>query len=1041
MRKISPSVKSVIDWLAFNKVDDIFGDKALKLLNSPTPKEIKNTPKIKTVDLISKSNQLIGQLPEGIFNSVKSFTKLINSTSKNILKDSINYSPLVLTFKELKPCKPMKFYQGNIITGRDQEIDTILLTLCKKSKRGVILIGDPGVGKAQPVDSTVLTPSGWIKIKNLKVGDSVLCPDNTESKILGIFPQGKKIVNELTFSDGRKTECCNEHLWKIYSKNWKKAGDDYRVTETKVIKRIKTNTIEKLYIDLVKPIEQKDIVLEIDPYILGVLIGDGSLTKGPQFTKQDKEIRDRVKGKLDKGYTLNEFPDRNTITASIVSDSNNLHSNKYRNFIKSVGLDVLSKDKYIPQIYLNSSINSRIELLRGLMDTDGTVGKNGNLSYSTSSKMLADNIIYLVRSLGGIATISEKIPTFTYKDKKKVGLKSYRVAIRIPNPKNYVTLKRKQDRIPGNYQYNDLKLEISNIKEIGEKECACIYIDHPDHLYITNDFIVTHNTALVQAINARLIQRTVPRQLIGCEILEMNVPMIFSKYKEDPIGAIIGILEKASEYDKAILFIDEIHQLLSQRMNDILKPYLTEKIRFIGSTTINEYHSIITEDTALERRFTIVHVNEPNISETVNMVKGTKSVFEEHHKCSIPDDICDYLVTTGSRFLGHRKNPDKSLDLMDISCSIMYEQEIQTKHLTLGKTGDFLNDLEINPKEIASIHSEAGNRVLSKKYVDLAISNITGIDYSDIANSLDYRTVCTNINKLVFGQSPAVDTLSNIVNIFKHVTYDRERPVSIILMVGPAGVGKKLTSQILAKNLFGSNNCFIDYDMSSFKDAFTITELKGAPPGYVGYAKSGSLIKAIRTNPLSVIYLRGIDKAHETIRQYLIDGCRSGKLVDSAEREAKLNNSIIIFSVTLSDSEYSEMIKGKKNRTMGFGSTSTQEDSNGPSKDLLIPIIGNELVSICDEVIFFNELKDEDLKKIYNANVNYYINMYQNVDIDSKKLREEVLKDAKNGHDIIARLSSEVPKQVFNKLSNKEKANGHKKKSVKVSDQNCKNDS
>ena len=691
MRKISSSVKSLIEWLAFNNVSDLFSDRSLKLLNTPNQKDINNKPNIITDDLQLKYENLIGQLPEGIFNNIKCIIEYVNSTSNNIAKDSIKYSPLTLNFKELNPCRPMHFYKGNIITGRDKEIDTILLTLCRKSKRGVILIGDPGVGK----------------------------------------------------------------------------------------------------------------------------------------------------------------------------------------------------------------------------------------------------------------------------------------------------------------------------------------------------------TAIVQAINARLIQRTVPRQLIGCEILTMETPLIFSKYKEDPIGTIIGILEKASEYDKAILFIDEVHQLLGQRMNDILKPYLTEKIRFIGSTTIGEYHSIITEDTALERRFTIVNIEEPNIIETINMVKGTKSVYEEHHRCSIPDNICNYLVETGSRFLGHRRNPDKSLDLLDISCSIMYEEEIQTKCTPFQKNGEFLHDIEANTKELCSIKSIAGNRILDKKYVDLGISNLTGIDYLDIANSLEYDEVCKDIKKEIFGQDLAVDTISNIVNIFKHIQSDRERPVSIILMVGPPGVGKKSTAQMLSKNLFGHKTCFIDYDMSSFREAFQLTELKGAPPGYIGYAKSGSLIKAIKTNPLSVVYLRGIDKAHESIRQFLIDGCRSGKIIDSAEREARLNNSIIIFSITLSDSEYKDLVEGKKNRKMGF--STTYEEKIETNKDALIPIIGEALVNVCDNIILFNTLKKNDLKKIYNANVDYYTKMYKNVDIDPKKLREDVLQNAQNGHDIISKLSSEVPKQVFQQLT-KEKPHDLKKKSVKISKKNCNND-
>jgi ATP-dependent Clp protease ATP-binding subunit ClpC len=529
-------------------------------------------------------------------------------------------------------------------------------------------------------------------------------------------------------------------------------------------------------------------------------------------------------------------------------------------------------------------------------------------------------------------------------------------------------------------------------------------------------------TAIVQAINSKLIERTVPRQLIGCHILNMDVPYILSKYKEDPVGVIIGILEKASEYDKAILFIDEVHQLLGHRMNDILKPYLTEKIRFIGSTTINEYHSIITEDSALERRFTIVHVNEPNVEQTTEMVKGTKSVFEEQHKCMIPNDICDYLVKTGSRFLGHRRNPDKSLDILDVACSIMYEKEIHSIFNSFHPTGDFLKDIELKRKQLESMTDVAGNRVLVEEYINLAISSVTGVSYTDIENSTNYDEVVSGMKGMVFGQDKAMESIANVVNIFKHAKCDRERPISILLTVGPSGCGKKTSAQLLAKYLFGNKNYFIDYDMSSFKDAFALTELKGAPPGYVGYAKSGGLIKAVRTNPLSVLYFRGINNSHEAIRKYIIDCCRSGRMVDSAEREAKLNNTIVIYSVTLSDKEYEELQKGKARKGMGFTKNENQQTESEVSKTSLSSIIGDDLVNSCDEIILFNKLEKADLERIYNSNLDYYLDMY-GVDIDKDTLQKEVLSTAKNGHDIIARLSSEVPKQVFKILSVKEKKN------------------
>lgn len=543
-------------------------------------------------------------------------------------------------------------------------------------------------------------------------------------------------------------------------------------------------------------------------------------------------------------------------------------------------------------------------------------------------------------------------------------------------------------------------------------------------------------SAIVQAINSKLIERTVPRQLIGCYLLNMDVPYILSKHKEDPISVIIGILEKATDYDKIILFIDEVHQLLGHRMNDILKPYLTEKIRFIGSTTINEYHSIITEDTALERRFTIIDVKEPGIEETIKMVIGTKKVFEEHHKCSIPDETCEMLVKTGSRFMGHRKNPDKSLDILDIACSIMYEKEIVDVFEKQEKTGEYIKDLEINAKEIRSLIQKAGKRILTPNYVNLAISSITGVSYDEITNSMNYDKVLTSMKQEIFGQDKQLESLANVVNIFKSANYERNRPISVLLTIGPTGSGKKSSAQLLAKLLFGKSY-FIDYDMSGFKESHQLSELKGAPPGYVGYAKSGTLVKSIRNKPLSVVYFRNINNSHEIIQKYIVDCCRTGKLIDSAEREAQLNNTIIIFSITLDSKEIAKLYKSS-NKSMGFVKTTEVITEEEISKSALKEIVSQDIINICDNILVFNELNEEDLKNIYENNINYYLNMY-NVDIDRKKLYDLIMTDSKNGHDIISKLSSEVPRQVFKQLSIKEKVDGNKK--IAVPEKNSTNDS
>jgi ATP-dependent Clp protease ATP-binding subunit ClpC len=519
-------------------------------------------------------------------------------------------------------------------------------------------------------------------------------------------------------------------------------------------------------------------------------------------------------------------------------------------------------------------------------------------------------------------------------------------------------------------------------------------------------------TAVVNAINARLIERTVPRQLIGSQIYNVDIPFIFTKYKEDPIGVIVKILETASMYDKAILFIDEVHQLLGHKMNDLLKPYLTEKIRFIGSTTTDEYHTIINDDLALERRFTVVRIDEPNVDKTIAMIKGTKSTFEEHHKCTIPDSLCEYLVINASRFIGNRRNPDKSLDLLDIACAIMYEHEILESYDRQVLTGEPFSDLGRKKRELESWTTVSGNRILNQHYVDLAIASVTGVPYEDIKNSLDYSAVVASLQSKIYNQNEQIKTVANMVNLFKHANYDRERPISVLLFVGGAGVGKKTLAKGLATSLYGSDTHFINFDLSGLKEGFMLTELKGSPPGYIGYGKSGGLIKDVKNNPQSVVFFRGIDKAHESIIQYILDACRQGHMKDSSDREAPLNNAIIIYSVTLSKEECDRLQAKKK--TMGF--SADVKDKVADTTENLKNLINKDIVESVDEIIIFNDLDQEALGKIYNDNLQSTLKAYRDVDIDLKKLKQDVLTDSKNGHDVISKLTSNIPKMVFKAL-------------------------
>lgn len=521
----------------------------------------------------------------------------------------------------------------------------------------------------------------------------------------------------------------------------------------------------------------------------------------------------------------------------------------------------------------------------------------------------------------------------------------------------------------------------------------------------------TGKTAIVKEINTRLINGTVPFPLKGCKIHNLDIPWLFTHYKEDPISKIVAILETANNDPKHILFIDEVHQLLNERFNDILKPYLTENIRFIGSTTLDEYYNIVTEDKAIERRFTIVNVNEPSIEQTIDMVVKTKKTFEKFHSCSLPEDICKYIVENGSRFLGHRKNPDKSFDILDKACSIMNVKGIHEETSEIKISENPLSHLDIEIKKMKDTIIVSDERILSKYYVDLAISDIAGIDYAYIKNSLDYKYISEELMNSITGQDQAVKELANIANIMKHINYVRTRPISIALVVGRHGVGKSKSVQMLAELLYGSKKSVIEYDLAEFSQEFQLTELKGAPPGYVGYQKSGKLIKEIRNNPQSIVYLKHVNKCHPSIAEYLLTSIKNGKMVDSAEREVSLNNTIIIFSVSLEESDDQTISKG----LMGFSSVDTNKDA---VKENLNKIVTKNITDAVDTIIRFNNIEKDQLDFIFYANVNNILSMYNNVDIDIDVLKQKVFEeDCKNGHDVINRLTSIVPKMIFEEVS------------------------
>lgn len=358
----------------------------------------------------------------------------------------------------------------------------------------------PGSGKAQPLDAKILTPSGWSTMGEMEVGKEVIAPDGSVTKVTGVHPQGKQRTFRIGFADGRVTYASGDHLWRIYYSGFRRGGDGshWRIVDTHELFRTLNTTNKYIYVQLIKPHESEDIALPMDPYTLGVILGDGSIThRTVGITKWDDEVYERISKTLPEEVKLKQSKS-SPVTRHIVlnDDLHRRTPNPIKEYLTEVGLmGTRSWTKFIPDIYLQASADQRRALLQGLMDTDGTVDYRGTSSFCSTSYRLAAGVQYLVRSLGGMASIAVKEKYYTYLGEKKKGRIAYQVNIRHPKPSELFSLTRKKVRVNDDNQYAEgLKLRVTEVTIDKMQEVQCISVEHPDHLYITDDFIVTHNT-------------------------------------------------------------------------------------------------------------------------------------------------------------------------------------------------------------------------------------------------------------------------------------------------------------------------------------------------------------------------------------------------------------------------------------------------------------------------------------------------------------------------------------------------------------------
>lgn len=384
--------------------------------------------------------------------------------------------------------------------------------MVKKSHhlKGLLLDAKAGSGKAQPLHSKIKVPGGWSTMGEMKVGTKVIARDGSVTRVTGVHPQGITKVYRVHFADGRYTDCHPEHLWKIYNGALNKSlrtrsyseltqeeKDNHRwriYTTAELIERLKYPR-PRLYVPLCESEKNADIKLPMDPYLLGVILGDGSTSSGnTDISKPYQQLFDKIQSKLPDWMECN-WVDNTIFRLRRKKTAERGQLNVVREQLKTIDvMGLRSYEKFIPDVYFNGSTEQRLELLRGLLDTDGTVGKAKCVSFSSSSEKLSKGVQYLVRSLGGIAKISTRIPHYTYKGERKEGRMDYRVLIRFPNPELLFTLDHKKERAQKGQYSDTLKLKITRIEELPQQETQCITVEDHEHLYITDDFVVTHNT-------------------------------------------------------------------------------------------------------------------------------------------------------------------------------------------------------------------------------------------------------------------------------------------------------------------------------------------------------------------------------------------------------------------------------------------------------------------------------------------------------------------------------------------------------------------
>ena len=533
-------------------------------------------------------------------------------------------------------------------------------------------------------------------------------------------------------------------------------------------------------------------------------------------------------------------------------------------------------------------------------------------------------------------------------------------------------------------------------------------------------------TAIAQGLALKIARQQVPAKLLNKEVylIDMTAVIAGTQFRGQFEARMKSLVDECKAYGNIILVIDEIHNIIgagdaehSMNAANILKPSLSNgEIQLIGTTTLKEYRKYIEKDSALERRFQPIIVEEPTIDETIEIIKGIKKYYEDYHKVTITPDIIEKAVKMSEKYIHDRFLPDKAIDLIDEACSklnlknkALFELELIKKEIkkeaeekedavSSDSIEDYQKAADLKTKECSltekmeELEKDLKPCVLTVQDIAEVIEKWTKIPVTKIteAETDKLLNLEKNLHKHVISQDEAISAVSKAIRRNRAGLQSTKRPPSFIF-VGPTGVGKTELAKALAYEMFGSEESIIRIDMSEYMESHSTSKLIGSPPGYVGYDDAGQLTEKVKRRPYSIILFDEIEKAHPDVFNILLQVLDDGKLTDSQGNTVSFENTIIIMT--------SNAGSNLNNNSIGFGEQSLVNNKDkilNALKDVFRP----EFLNRVDETIVFSSLTENELLQI----VDLLINKTQEA-LNTKEIKIDLNDDAKkfivkNGSDL-----------------------------------------